>query len=317
MTTAANLNLLVGATIPSASDSSHMSLGFGTDGLLRATDNSGNVLQPSIPKLTTAGSSNTYTATPAPAWPAYMQNWPFLVQFNAGNTGAGTLNVSGLGAKNLVLPGGGALTSGLIVANGIYWLCYDGTNLEVLGLASGTYLPIVGGTMRGDIAMGTHKITGLAAAANPGDAVRYEQLPLTGGIINLPFGTAGHIGWTVAVGTWVISYNPGYISGLVLSSANGATDSVTKLLFVPTTKQYTLWLSTTYTVAVGKFNVYLNGVQVGSTVDEYSTVDAHPTLPFDLGTLTAGIAYTIAITCVGKNPSSTGYVVALENAWVM
>ena len=38
------------------------------------------------------------------------------------------------------------------------------------------YLLLAGGTMTGNIAMGSHKITGLAAGSNNGDALRYEQL---------------------------------------------------------------------------------------------------------------------------------------------
>lgn len=43
--------------------------------------------------------------------------------------------------------------------------------------AIGSYLLKAGGTMAGALAMGSNKITGLAAASANGDAVRYEQLP--------------------------------------------------------------------------------------------------------------------------------------------
>lgn len=39
-------------------------------------------------------------------------------------------------------------------------------------------LPLAGGTMSGDIAMGTNKVTGLGAATANGDALRYEHLPV-------------------------------------------------------------------------------------------------------------------------------------------
>lgn len=39
----------------------------------------------------------------------------------------------------------------------------------------GTYVPTSGGTMTGNLGMGSNKITGLAAATANGDAVRYEQ----------------------------------------------------------------------------------------------------------------------------------------------
>ena len=61
----------------------------------------------------------------------------------------------------------------------------DGTisifNLHALNatIDAGTiagYLKLIGGTMSGAIAMGSNKVTGLAAASANGDALRYEQL---------------------------------------------------------------------------------------------------------------------------------------------
>jgi len=43
-------------------------------------------------------------------------------------------------------------------------------------LSDPTKLPLSGGTMSGAIAMGSNKITGLAAGTNPSDAVRFDQL---------------------------------------------------------------------------------------------------------------------------------------------
>jgi len=43
-----------------------------------------------------------------------------------------------------------------------------------------TFLALAGGTMLGPIAMGSNKITGLGAATTNGDALRYEQLKISG-----------------------------------------------------------------------------------------------------------------------------------------
>lgn len=52
-------------------------------------------------------------------------------------------------------------------------------NLTVTGSTSGfPFLPLAGGTMSGNIAMGGNKVTGLGAATTAGDATRYEQLAL-------------------------------------------------------------------------------------------------------------------------------------------
>ena len=50
------------------------------------------------------------------------------------------------------------------------------TQINNLNTALANYLLLSGGTMSGNIAMGNHKITGLAAATANGDALRYEQL---------------------------------------------------------------------------------------------------------------------------------------------
>lgn len=46
----------------------------------------------------------------------------------------------------------------------------------IADVVAGEFLQISGGTMTGAIAMGSNKITGLAAATSNGDALRYEQL---------------------------------------------------------------------------------------------------------------------------------------------
>lgn len=50
---------------------------------------------------TTGGSANTYTAAPSPVITAYVEGQQFIVKFNAINTGASTLSVSGLTARSL------------------------------------------------------------------------------------------------------------------------------------------------------------------------------------------------------------------------
>jgi hypothetical protein len=83
--------------------------------------------------LTTGGSANTYTLTPNRTISAYADGDAFLVEFNATNTGATTINVSTLGAKSIVTPSGTALAAGDIVSGGRYVISYDGTNFQLLG----------------------------------------------------------------------------------------------------------------------------------------------------------------------------------------
>ena len=85
--------------------------------------------------FTTAGTAPNYTLTPSPAINAYATSQRFSVTFNAaGTTGSNTLNISGLGAKNLKqYDSNGAKQPAVIPASG--WssdVVYDGTDLVVL-----------------------------------------------------------------------------------------------------------------------------------------------------------------------------------------
>jgi hypothetical protein len=66
-------------------------------------------------------------------------------------------------------------------------------------------LLLAGGTMAGNIAMGSNKVTGLAAATTNGDAVRYEQVLLLAG---------GTMSGAIAMGG-------NKVTGLAAASANG------------------------------------------------------------------------------------------------
>lgn len=108
--------------------------GGGTLNFLRA-DGSwvADVLTQSGSKLSaTASGTNTYTATITPAIAAYLNTHRFFIRFTNANTGASTLNLNGLGAVPIVRNNGNALTSGDILAGGIYVLAYDGTNFRLI-----------------------------------------------------------------------------------------------------------------------------------------------------------------------------------------
>lgn len=86
---------------------------------------------------TVAGSGNAITLTNSPVVAAYAANQRFTFKASAGNTGATTVNVDGLGAKNILKMQGGSLTalsSGDIVSGGVYDIFYDGTQFQIKGL---------------------------------------------------------------------------------------------------------------------------------------------------------------------------------------
>lgn len=73
------------------------------------------------------GSANTYSIAPDPAISAYSTGDIVTLDPANANTGASTIVVNGLTAKDIKLPDGTALYSGAMLASGIYFLQYNGT----------------------------------------------------------------------------------------------------------------------------------------------------------------------------------------------
>ena len=86
--------------------------------------------------LTTGGSADTYTLTPNRTVTAYADGDCYLIEMNATNTGASTINVSAVGAKSIVTPSGSALAAGELTSGGRYLISYDGTNFQLIGAVS-------------------------------------------------------------------------------------------------------------------------------------------------------------------------------------
>lgn len=81
-----------------------------------------------------AGSSNAYTLSLSPAITVYSAGQTFLFKANFTNTGASTLNVNGLGAKNIYkqsAAGPIALTEGEIKSGQVAGVTYDGTEFQL------------------------------------------------------------------------------------------------------------------------------------------------------------------------------------------
>lgn len=114
-------------------------------GLLKATlKNGGGNENIEIATIGYAASgTDTYAITPAPAITAYAAYQAFLVTFTNANTGAATLNASGLGAKAITKNGATALALGDIPAGCIKLCVYDGTQFQIVP----TFIPDDGQTM--------------------------------------------------------------------------------------------------------------------------------------------------------------------------
>lgn len=83
--------------------------------------------------FTTAGATGAFTLAPAPAIAAYAAGQRFRIKFHAVGSGADTINVSGLGAKNLKqYDSTGAKVAAVIAANQLADVEYDGVDMVII-----------------------------------------------------------------------------------------------------------------------------------------------------------------------------------------
>jgi len=82
--------------------------------------------------LTSVSGTNTITATGPTSMSAYATNQIFKITPAATNTGAATLNISSVGAKNIFF-GGAACIGGELVSGVPALVIYDGTQFNIVG----------------------------------------------------------------------------------------------------------------------------------------------------------------------------------------
>ncbi len=127
---------------------------------------------------TVGGTADAITLTPSPAITLYSAGMRFAFLATGNNTGAATVNISGLGAKSIKTLLGATLAAGDITSGNVYSMTYDGTNFrihegpKVLPVANGgtgqttalpTYMNFVD---RGDPAAADYTETGSKAVFN-------------------------------------------------------------------------------------------------------------------------------------------------------
>ena len=97
---------------------------------------------------TVGGTGDAITITPSPAMSAYAAGMRYTFVAAASNTGAATINVSGLGAKDLKKQFNVALSAADIVTGQLVDIMYDGTRFVMMGPAytEGSVTLSVGGT---------------------------------------------------------------------------------------------------------------------------------------------------------------------------
>lgn len=85
---------------------------------------------------TDTGAANAYAITvSAPQTVALAAGLPVQVKATNANTGASTLQINALAAKNILSPNGLALRAGMIPAGGLITVMYDGTQFVLLGIS--------------------------------------------------------------------------------------------------------------------------------------------------------------------------------------
>jgi hypothetical protein len=124
---------------------------------------------------TDGGAANAYTITPQNALPAYGLRMNVVFSPTVANTGASTLNVSGLGAKLLRAVDGAELVLGDLAVGTVYAACYNGAEFRLLSVtkqyldqkAFATALPAQSlGFMRSDGAVAGFTVTHTGYAQN-------------------------------------------------------------------------------------------------------------------------------------------------------
>lgn len=182
--TATNLSTTTPANGELAYDTTNKRLRVGdgstTGGIYQASAK--DVQQSAFTYLTAGGTANALTATMAPAISSYVAGLSVRVKATANNTGAATINLNGLGTKDIKKRSGGTLAS--LAANdmingGVYELLYDGTQFQIMSTEAGAGIISVS---QGNI----NTSTGIVSIASSGSSPFRNS-----GIFTLPGGSYG------------------------------------------------------------------------------------------------------------------------------
>ena len=120
--------------------------------------------------LVDTGSANSYVvAFGVGLTTSYTAGLLLVFRAANANTGASTLNVNGLGARNIINGNGAALVANQIGANSLVLVCYDGTAFRMLNDPSGGTVTAGNLAVTGNLTVnGTSTFTGAATfTANP------------------------------------------------------------------------------------------------------------------------------------------------------
>lgn len=95
-----------------------------------------------IPSSNVGGGPNSLTLSPNPSITAYTAGQSFRFVAIAANTGAVTIQTSGLAVRSLVTTAGNPLTGQELQPGGIYDICDSGSNYQLVNGAEGSQLAV-------------------------------------------------------------------------------------------------------------------------------------------------------------------------------
>lgn len=178
-----------------------------------------------------AGTANAITASLGTSPSAYMEGMVVRVKIATTNTGAVTINLNGLGAKNIVSSTGSPLAAGDLPAGAIIELRYDGTNFQRAsssgGGGGGAYYGVDTGTANAVVTT----IAGAPATITNGMNFFIKKAASSNtGAMTLALNGAAAVSIINADGSAIASgeMGPGYLMNLVFDGTsyrfmNGAT----------------------------------------------------------------------------------------------
>ena len=220
---------------------------------------------------TLGGSADTYTASPSPTITAYATGMEFNLKVNADNTGASTLNVSAVGAKNIKkYDGAGSkidLEAGDLQQDQYYKVVYDGTDF-ILDNPEAPYLKTANLTKSTTTAYGVSYLPKQITISNGTDSD--HDIDFTAGNFNFDDGSGQAVATALTKqidSSWVAGNNAG---GLDTGSVAADTTYHCFVIWNPTTETADFLFSTSLaspTLPSG----YTKKTRVGSIITNSSS----------------------------------------------
>lgn len=166
------------------------------------------------------GTLGNYTVAPVPAFltsaSAYQFGRIYAFKVPHTNTGAATLNVNGLGSKNITKNGTVALAAGDLVVNQLVLVMYDGTQFQLLNPTSNTTVAvasIVPGTDRQFHRTGPGPVSQWESGyITPVGS--YQSVPSAGAAVTLAHGLGElPLTWEIGIICTADDATTGYVAG--------------------------------------------------------------------------------------------------------